>query len=262
MNPHDGLHVEGLTISYGGNLAVSDVHLDAPLGSIVGLIGPNGAGKTTTFAGCTGLLRPDAGRVHLGAHDLTDLPPQRRAQLGLGRTFQRMELFDSLTVGENVALGREAGYAGSKPLSHLVARRAEAAATRAAVADALDACGIAALASRPVLSLSTGQRRLVELARAMAARSTMLLLDEPSSGLDHAETAAFGDILLDLAGRGLGILLVEHDMSLVMRICERIAVLDFGCLIYEGTADEVASSPVVRQAYLGGELAGFEGAAP
>src|SRR5690606_9339939 len=111
---------------------------------------------------------------------------------------------------------------------------------------------------RPVVSLSTGQRRLVELARAMAARSTMLLLDEPSSGLDHGETAAFGDILLGLVERGLGILLVEHDMGLVMRVCDHLYVLDFGCLIFEGTPEEVAASPVVRQAYLGGELAGVE----
>jgi ABC-type branched-subunit amino acid transport system ATPase component len=250
-----GLRVEGLTVRFGGNVAVNEVTLEAPLGRIVGLIGPNGAGKTTTFSGCTGLLRPSDGRVFLADRDITDLPPHRRAQLGLGRTFQRMELFDSLTVAENVALGREAGYAGSRPLAHLRARRHELAETESAVAEAMADCGVSGLAARGVMALSTGQRRLVELARAIAARSTMLLLDEPSSGLDHGETEAFGDILLALvASRGVGILLVEHDMSLVMRICDHIYVLDFGEVIFDGAPDEVATSPIVRQAYLGGEL--------
>ena len=250
-----GLRVEGLTVRYGGNVAVNDVSLDAPLGRIVGLIGPNGAGKTTTFSGCSGLLRPSEGRVFLADNDITGLSPQRRAQLGLGRTFQRMELFDSLTVAENIALGREAGYAGSRPLAHVRARRHEVAETRAAVVEAMSECGIDGLADKGVMSLSTGQRRLVELARAIAARSTLLLLDEPSSGLDHSETEAFGEVLLSLVeSRGVGILLVEHDMSLVMRICDHIYVLDFGTLIFDGSPDEVARSTIVRQAYLGGEL--------
>ena len=255
MSAPTGLRVERLSVAYGGNLAVSEVSLAAPMGSLVGLIGPNGAGKTTTFAGCTGLLRPTEGRVFLDDRDITGLSPQRRAQLGLGRTFQRMELFDSLTVEENVALGREAGYAGSRPLSHLRARRSEVAETRTAVADALRECGLGALASRPVVSLSTGQRRLVELARVIAARASMLLLDEPSSGLDHTETEAFGGILRTLVARGLGILLVEHDMSLVMRVCDHIFVLDFGQLLFDGTPDEVRHSDVVRAAYLGSEAA-------
>jgi ABC-type branched-subunit amino acid transport system ATPase component len=255
MTAGTGLRVEGLSVRYGGNLAVDDVSLDAPPGRIVGLIGPNGAGKTTTFSGCTGLVRPAAGRVHLGDRDITDLPPQRRAQLGLGRTFQRMELFDSLSVAENIALGREAGYAGSRPLRHLRAPRREVAETRDAVERSLVICGIGHLADRPVLSLSTGQRRLVELARAMAARTQILLLDEPSSGLDHNETEGFGRILVELAAEGTGILLVEHDMSLVMGICDHIYVLDFGQLVFDGTAKQVAASTVVRQAYLGGEIA-------
>ncbi|MDQ2649093.1 MAG: ABC transporter ATP-binding protein [Actinomycetota bacterium] len=258
MSAPGGLRVEGLAVRYGGNLAVSDVSLEAPLGQIVGLIGPNGAGKTTTFSGCTGLLRLAEGRVHLGDRDITDLPPQRRAQLGLGRTFQRMELFDSLTVTDNIALGREAGYAGSRPLAHLRARRREVAETREAVARSLAVCGIEHLADRPVISLSTGQRRLVELARAMAARTSVLLLDEPSSGLDHNETEAFGRILVSLAAEGVGILLVEHDMSLVMSICDHLYVLDFGRLIFDGTPAEVAASDVVRQAYLGGEIAALQ----
>lgn len=250
-----GLQLADLTIRYGGNTAVSGVGLDAPIGRITGLIGPNGAGKTTIFDACSGLLKPSNGRVRFAGNDVTDLPPPRRAQLGLGRTFQRMELFDSLSVRENLALGREAGYAGSKPFAHLRATRHELDATAEAVELVLAGCGIAHLADRSVVLLSTGQRRLVELARALAARSSLLLLDEPSSGLDHTETDAFGDILLGLvAERGVGILLVEHDMSLVMRICDYVYVLDFGRLIFEGTPQEVAESPIVRQAYLGGEI--------
>src|SRR5437016_3557192 len=157
--------------------------LSAPLGKITGLIGPNGAGKTTTFNACSGLLRPTSGSVHLFGDDVTRLSPQRRAQRGLGRTFQRMELFDSLTVRDNVALGREAGLAGSAPWKHLRSSRADAAAVAEAVEDALEMCGIAALASARPADLSTGQRRLVELARCMAGGFKVMLLDEPSSGL-------------------------------------------------------------------------------
>ncbi|HYH48244.1 MAG TPA: ABC transporter ATP-binding protein [Acidimicrobiia bacterium] len=256
-----GLSVSGLTVRYGGNVAVSDVDVDAPVGRITGLIGPNGAGKTTTFNACSGLLRPTAGTITFAGRDVTGWPPARRAQLGMGRTFQRMELFDSLSVRENIALGREAGYAASRPLAHLRARRVELRQSAEAVASALAGCAIEHLADRPVADLSTGQRRLVELARAIASRSSLLLLDEPSSGLDHAETRHFGDILLRLVGeRGVGILIVEHDMELVMRICDHVYVLDFGHLIFSGPTAEVAASEVVRQAYLGGALEG-EGAA-
>lgn len=250
-----GLQVEDLTIRYGGHVAVSSLSLEAPMAAITGLIGPNGAGKTTTFQACSGLLRPAEGRISVAGKDVTELPPQRRAQLGLGRTFQRMELFDSLSVRDNVALGREAGYAGSRPVAHLWATGRQLEETAAAAEEALAQCRISHLAEQPVVALSTGQRRLVELARAMAGTGSLLLLDEPSSGLDRSETEVFGDILQSLvAMRGTGILLVEHDMSLVMRVCARIYVLDFGQLIFEGTPSEVASSPIVRQAYLGAEL--------
>jgi ABC-type branched-subunit amino acid transport system ATPase component len=246
--------VTGLTVRFGGLVAVDDVSLDAPLGRITGLIGPNGAGKSTTFDACSGLNRPNAGVVRLAGHDVTHVSPAGRARRGLGRTFQKMELFESLTVLENVALGREGTMAGANPLKQLFASRAERREADERAADALHLCGLEALAGRRPTELSTGQRRLVELARVCAGEFSMLLLDEPSSGLDKAETSRFGDILQELvASRGLGILVVEHDMSLVLRICSYIYVLDFGKQIFEGTSGELASSEIVRAAYLGSE---------
>jgi ABC-type branched-subunit amino acid transport system ATPase component len=255
MAPDDrGLEVEAVSVKYGGHLALSKLSLTAPLGRITGLIGPNGAGKTTTFNACTGLLRPSSGTVRLFGEDVTHAPPQQRAQRGMGRTFQRMELFDSLTVRANVALGREAGLAGSRPLRHLRPARGDSARVAALTDEALERCGIVGLAKKRPADLSTGQRRLVELARVIAGDFRMLLLDEPSSGLDRRETARFGEILEGLVDTGgKGILLVEHDMSLVMKICGFIHVLDFGLPIFEGTADEVRKSELVRAAYLGQE---------
>jgi ABC-type branched-subunit amino acid transport system ATPase component len=204
------------------------------------------------FDACSGLNRRFQGRVLLHGDDVTRLPPAARGRRGLGRTFQRVELCDSLTVAENVALGREAGQAGAGLLSQLAARPAESRATDAAAAAAMELCGIAELADRQAGSLSTGHRRLVELARCLAGPFDVLLLDEPSSGLDHEETTRFGDILQRVVDeRGVGILLVEHDMSLVMSVCQYVYVLDFGRLVFEGPADDVASSEIVRAAYLG-----------
>jgi ABC-type branched-subunit amino acid transport system ATPase component len=249
-----GLEVRDLSVRYGGNVAVAGVTLSAPMGRLTGLIGPNGAGKTTTFNACSGLLRPASGQVLLFDSDVTRLGPARRARRGLGRTFQRMELFTSMTVAENVALGREAGLGGSNPLRQFLASPAQRQAVRAATDEALGACGITDLAHQPVETLSTGQRRLVELARVLAGGFRMLLLDEVSSGLDHAESEHLGGILRRLVDeRGVGILLVEHDMALVMAVCDYLYVLDFGKPIFEGTAPEVQASPMVRAAYLGSE---------
>jgi ABC-type branched-subunit amino acid transport system ATPase component len=251
-----GLAVEGLTVRYGGAVAVDGLTLAAPLGRLTGLIGPNGAGKTTTFNACSGLLRPAEGRVSLFGEDVTGVPAPARARRGLGRTFQRMELFDSLTVRQNVRLGREAAMAGRNPIRQLVSRADERETIASAVTEALSLCGLEAMAGRQAGSLSTGQRRLVELARALAGDFRFLLLDEPSSGLDRGETAVFGQILRQVVdGRGTGILLVEHDMDLVMRVCDHIFVLDFGQLLFEGTPDAVRDSDVVRAAYLGSEAA-------
>jgi ABC-type branched-subunit amino acid transport system ATPase component len=167
-----------------------------------------------------------------------------------------MQLFDSLTVRQNVAIGFEAHYAGKNVFGHLVGTRRSAAKTREATQQALELCGLLELAERTPSSLSTGQRRLVELARCLAGPFEILLLDEPSSGLDRHETLVFGEILRRVvAERGVGILLVEHDMALVTQVCDYIYVLDFGKPIYKGTTEEVMTSPIVHAAYLGDEVA-------
>jgi ABC-type branched-subunit amino acid transport system ATPase component len=164
-----------------------------------------------------------------------------------------MELFDSLTVRDNVALGHEAGAVGANPLKQLVGRRGDRREALNAADRALERCGITELATQRPGALSTGQRRLVELARVIAGDFRLLLLDEPSSGLDRTETKRFGDILRDIAEDGLQLLVVEHDMSLVLSVCDYIYVLDFGSLIFEGTPQEVTASEIVRAAYLGAE---------
>src|SRR3984957_10617969 len=247
-----GLDVSGLTVRYGQATAVREVSLRAPMGGITGLVGPNGAGKTTIFNACCGLLRPSEGRVVLHGRDVTRSSPSARARRGLGRTFQKAQLFDSLTVAENVALGREAALAGANPLRQLAASRPQARQVDAAVTDALAAVGMAHLAGAQAGLLSTGQKRLVELARVLAGGFDVILLDEPSSGLDATESRQFGDILQRVvAERGVAVLLVEHDMDLVMRICRHVHVLDFGLLIFEGTTQQMTSNATVRTAYLG-----------
>jgi ABC-type branched-subunit amino acid transport system ATPase component len=249
-----GLVVGGLTVRFGGLVAVDQVSLEAPAGRITGLIGPNGAGKSTTFDACSGLNRPNSGVIRLRGHDVTHVSPAGRARRGLGRTFQKMELFESLTVRENVALGREGTMAGANPFKQVFASRSERRVADERAQDALQLCGIEDLADRRPAELSTGQRRLVELARVCAGEFSMLLLDEPSSGLDKAETHRFGDILEGLVeARGTGILVVEHDMSLVLRVCSYIFVLDFGKQIFQGTPQELSTSEIVRAAYLGSE---------
>jgi ABC-type branched-subunit amino acid transport system ATPase component/branched-subunit amino acid ABC-type transport system permease component len=253
--PH--LQVESISVAYGGVTALSDVSLEVRGGRITGLIGPNGAGKTSLFNACSGIVRPLHGRVLLNGADLSGKSPSARARTGLGRTFQQVELFQSMTVFENVRLAGETHRmrpdSAGTPLRHpgrlqLVSRRqAGEAAGRA-----LELCGVGGLAGRQVSELSTGQKRLVELARAVSAGFPLLLLDEPSAGLDGAETQALARIIVQLADSGTGILLVEHDVKLVMQVCAYIYVLDFGKLIFEGSAREVRESDAVRKAYLGG----------
>jgi ABC-type branched-subunit amino acid transport system ATPase component len=247
-----GLSVSSLVVRYGGLVAVDDVSLTVPPGRVTGLIGPNGAGKTSLFNACSGLVRPTAGRIELDGRDITRLSFARRPQLGLGRTFQRMELFDSLSVRQNVELGREGALAGSSPWRQLVARRSERVLAADAADAALATCGLQDHADLPAGALSTGNRRLVELARVLAGGFRLLLLDEPSSGLDDRESERFGAILTEVAhDRGIGILLVEHHMELVLQVCDYLYVLDFGRLLLEGTPDEAVASEVVRAAYLG-----------
>lgn len=246
------LTLTGLRVQFGGVVAVRDIDLTAPAGRVTGLIGPNGAGKTSTFNACSGLVKPRRGKVFLDGRDVSGLGPSRRARAGLGRTFQRMQLFDSLSVYDNVALGAEAARAGANPFTHVIGRPAQRRAAASRTVDAIRLCGLAEVSDVPVSLLSTGQRRLVDLARCLAGEFTILLLDEPSSGLDSAETRRFAEILTRVVDeRGVGVLLVEHDLSLVLEVCRHIYVLDFGEMIFNGTSAEVVASPVVQAAYLG-----------
>ncbi|HVW34117.1 MAG TPA: ABC transporter ATP-binding protein [Acidimicrobiia bacterium] len=251
----NGLLATGVVVRFGGLVALDGVDIEATPGRITGLIGPNGAGKTTMFNVICGFQAPDEGSVTLDGADIGKESPARRARLGLGRTFQRMELFRSLTVRENVSLAAEAIHVGDDPLTQLGVFKG-GRRIKTEVADVseelLAATGLEPVADRLAGEISTGQGRLVELARALARRPRILLLDEPSSGLDVKESEAFGRLLTRLVDeRGIGILMIEHDMSLVLNICNPIHVLDFGKPLMTGTPAEVRASELVRDAYLG-----------
>ncbi len=255
--PHEvtaggGLVIRNLSIAYGGVVAVDDLTLSAPTGQITGLIGPNGAGKTSTFNACCGLLRPVNAEIVLHGQNVSRLGPAARARRGLGRTFQRVELFGSLSVRANIELGRESVMAGARPTTQLLGRRRDSAVIEAATRRAAALTGVQGILEAKVAEISTGQRRLVELARVLAGPFDMILLDEPSSGLDQAETEHFGEVLMRVVREwGVGMLIVEHDMSLVRHVCDRVFVLDFGRLIFEGSPEEMLDDPAVRSAYLG-----------
>ena len=235
------LSVEDVTVRFGGVQAVSSATITAMAGHVTGLIGPNGAGKTTTFNVITGLEKPTSGTVRIAGKDVSSLPPYRRARLGMARTFQRLEVFGSLTARDNVLAAAEFRRGWSGDASH----------PKQVAEEILDRVGLRAVADMRVDALPTGLARLVELGRALATRPRLLLLDEPGSGLDTTESEALGDLLLELADGGMAILLVEHDVDLVMRICDRIHVLDFGKIISVGTTAEVQADPAVQAAYLG-----------
>ena len=254
MEVFPDLEVQNLTVRFGGLVAVDGVSLHTTAGTINGLIGPNGAGKTTIFNACTGIVPCSEGHIRLGGHDLGRLSTPARATRGLGRTFQRMELFDSLTVMENIALGPEAHMAAGSPWGQLACGRRQRREINERARHAARRCSIETLAHRRAGDLSTGQRRLVELARVMATPFRFILLDEPSSGLDVAETERFGAILRDyVAETGVGLLLVEHDMALVAAVCSALSVLDFGKLIFAGRTADALASELVRAAYLGSD---------
>ncbi|MDQ1430461.1 MAG: hypothetical protein QOF40_1063, partial [Actinomycetota bacterium] len=249
-----GLEIVELTVRYGGLVAVEDLSVSAPLGRITGLIGPNGAGKTTTFNACSGLVRPARGRILLHGDDITHSGTAARARRGLGRTFQKSELWPSLTVEENIALGREAAMAGANVVHQITARPGDGKVVEAALDQAIALTGIEALRHRQAALLTSGERRLVELARSLAGSFDIILLDEPSSGLDQSETERFGGVLQHVvAERGAGLLLVEHDMALVMEVCEHIYVMDFGRSLFDGTPEQVRASELVQAAYLGSD---------
>ena len=236
------LQVEDVEVRFGGVQALKGVSLDVPEGAVVGLIGPNGAGKTTLFNVITGLERPSAGRFLLGGEDITSLAPHVRARKGLGRTFQRIEVFSSLTVHENVLAAAEARRSWAK----------DGGDPARTASELLERVGLRDIEHERVDRLSTGLLRLVEVARALASQPRLLLLDEPGSGLDTQESEALGDLLVDLVADGSrSILLVEHDVELVMRVSSSLHVLDFGAIIASGPPEQVQQDRAVQAADLG-----------
>ncbi|KAA1416406.1 ABC transporter ATP-binding protein [Nocardioides humilatus] len=235
------LEVDRVVVRFGGVTAVNEASFTADGGAITGLIGPNGAGKTTCFNVISGLQKPTKGKVHFQGRSITSSAVHRRARKGIGRTFQRLEAFGSLSVRDNVrvAFDIHRGFRGVlKPGA-------------ADVEALLERVGISDYAGERADAIPTGAARLLELARCLACDPHLLLLDEPSSGLDEAESEAFGALLRELAAEGRGILMVEHDMDLVMNVCDTIHVLDFGEVIASGSPAEIRADARVQQAYLG-----------
>lgn len=236
------LEASGISVSFGEHRAVNDVSVGVDSGQIAALIGPNGAGKTTLFNAICGVQPTVAGKVTLEGVDISNAKPQQRARLGLNRTFQRLEVFGSMSAYDNVRTAAEIQANG---------RRAALREAKVVADEIVELLGMQAVADKRADALPTGQARLVELGRALATKPKVLLLDEPASGLDEFETARVAEVLLSLRDRGMAILLVEHDIDLVMRLCSRIFVLNLGVLIADGSPADVRKNKAVQEAYLG-----------
>ncbi len=248
------LAVEDLAVAFGGLAALSGVGFEVGEGEIFGLIGPNGAGKTTVFNVLSGLYRPDRGRITFAGADLARLSPHRIARAGIGRTFQNTEVFRALSALDNVLVGAHASLRGGVLAAAVGAPgvRREEAAARAGAHALLERVGLGDVADVAAGSLTLGRQKRLEMARALAGRPRLLLLDEPAGGLNPTETRTLMDLIRSLRDeRALSVMVVEHDMELVMGLCERVAVLHYGRKIAEGTPREVAADAAVVEAYLG-----------
>ncbi|MCF2532993.1 ABC transporter ATP-binding protein [Yinghuangia soli] len=248
--PRLALEASGLVRHFGGLRAVDGVSLTVPPGEVTAVIGPNGAGKSTLFHCLAGAQRPDEGRIRLGDRDITRLPDHRRARLGMARTFQVVSVFPSLSVADNLRVGAE-NHAGASATARLLGLPDPARGrTREAVEQALASVDLTELRDVPCGQLPTGTLRLVELARALAAGPSVLLLDEPASGLDDAETARMRALLRRLADEGLAVLLVEHDMELVFGVSDTVYVMAAGRVVASGPPAQVREDAAARAAYL------------
>jgi branched-chain amino acid transport system ATP-binding protein len=246
------LEVSGVSKTFGGIAAVSGVSLSVQPGESVGLVGPNGAGKTTFFNCVGGQLRPEQGRVELDGVDLLDLPTYQRARLGIGRTYQRIEVFPDMSVWDHLLVAVRARFCTGRIWKDLSNRSAPTAEEKDRVSSVLELVGIERQADTIVSSLGLGSCRLVELARALVAEPLLLMADEPSSGLDIQETRELSNVLRMLQReRGMAMLLVEHDLGMVGEVVDRTVVMNLGVVIADGTFDEVMADPAVRHAYLG-----------
>jgi branched-chain amino acid transport system ATP-binding protein len=247
------LVAERLSVAFGGVRAIDDVSLAVAPGLVFSIIGPNGAGKTTLFNVISGLYRPERGRVRLAGEDVTALAPEGLARRGLSRTFQNLQIFFRMSVIENVMVGRHRHETTGMfaDLFHLPSVRRQNRMTREAAAAALERVGLAAAAERPAGSLSFGDLKRLELARALASEPKLLLLDEPAAGCNAVETEGIATVIRRLSRDGITVVLVEHDMRLVMNVSDRIHVLANGRTRAEGAADEVRTNPAVIAAYLG-----------
>jgi branched-chain amino acid transport system ATP-binding protein len=246
------LIAQGISKQFGGIVALDQVDMVVAAGEAVGVIGPNGAGKTTLFNCLFGLVEPDAGLVVFDGRRIDRLPVWKRSRMGIGRTFQRMELFEGMTVADHLLVAEQAASGTVRIWRDLLHRGGPTPAELDDVEEVLELLGIAQLADRPVDTLDLGHARLVELGRAMMGRPRLLMLDEPSSGLDADDTARLSLILGETRrSTGVAVLLVEHDMALVESAVDRLVVLNFGKVLASGRVDEVLAEPEVRRAYLG-----------
>jgi branched-chain amino acid transport system permease protein len=247
------LDVNAVRKEFGGLVAVNDVSFQVKAGEILGLICPNGAGKSTTFNLVTGVLPATRGEVKFRGRRIDGLPSRRIARLGVSRTFQHVKMIAGMTVLENVALGTHLRGERGVLASMLRLDRAEERRLLREAERQLQRIGMVDRMHELAGNLALGQQRLMEIARALCADPALLLLDEPAAGLRHKEKEALADVLRQLRGEGLSILLVEHDMDLVMGLTDRVVVMEFGTKLIEGTPEEVQASPAVRAAYLGTE---------